>query len=383
MDMPPFPWLKDKPDTFQFHLENDTGDIETYTRKNRLDLGESLLNMRRIYLDTKYWLFVRDVYLNRSQNPLNLEIVNQLRRLRKSGSTICPISFSIFSELMYQSDPVTRNATAEMIDEFSEGTTIRPLSEVFKAELMHLMTRCYNQDSELYEIGQLVWTKVVYVAGGMHLSLKNSPIPPKLALAFQKSMFDFLWSIKLSEMIEIFPLSDGKEQKENIKLSEILTKGKFEHQASEDTFEKLFIDEVAGTLDHLSETIGDYTVEFARRNGAGERVSKEVSTEGGELLKNLIFQGFKEKKIKNEFPTIEISCSLHAAVRLDAKRKFKKGDVVDFHHATLALPYFDIFLTEASLQHLLQTKEIDAEKKYGCKVLSSEQEVLDHLRGLD
>ena len=179
MDMPPFPWLKDKPDTFYFHLENDTGDFETYTRKKRLDLGESLLKLRRIYLDTKYWLYVRDVYLNRSQNPLHVEIVNELRRLRASGSTICPVSYSIFSELLYQSDPVTRNATAEMIDELSGGCTIQPLTVVFKAELMHFMRKNTNPKAELYKVAELLWTKVAFVMGDTFLSFKNSILPKR------------------------------------------------------------------------------------------------------------------------------------------------------------------------------------------------------------
>ncbi|MCR9232511.1 MAG: hypothetical protein NXI29_15980 [bacterium] len=383
MDMPPFPWLKDKPDTFQYHLENDTGDFETYARKKRLDLGESLLKLRRIYLDTKYWLYVRDVYLNRSKNPLHGEIVNELRRLRDSGSTICPVSYSIFSELLYQSDPVTRNATAEMIDELSDGCTIQPLTEVFKTELAHFMTKHTKPDAELYDAAQLVWTKVAFVMGDMFLSLKGSLFSSKQALAIRKTMDDYFWGTKLSEMMQNLPLSDGKAQKEKMELAETLTKGKFEHQKSGDTFKKLFFDELAGTLDYLSEVMGEYTVYLARKNGVTEEISSDDSRTGGKQLANLIFQGFKHNRITAEFPTIEISCSLHAAVRYDKKRKFKKGDDEDFHHATHALPYFDLFLTEASLQHLLRTKEIDAEKKYGCKVLSSEQEVLDCLLNLD
>jgi hypothetical protein len=58
MDLePPFPWMKNKPDTLKHHLENDTGTVFEYTRARRHELGRQLLGMHRIYLDTKYWLY--------------------------------------------------------------------------------------------------------------------------------------------------------------------------------------------------------------------------------------------------------------------------------------------------------------------------------------
>jgi hypothetical protein len=89
------------------------------------------------------------------------------------------------------------------------------------------------------------------------------------------------------------------------------------------------------------------------------------------------------KRITTEFPTVGIPAALHAAVRLDKNRKYKKGDFEDFHHAALAVGYFDVFLTESSLQHLLRSNYLDVEQVYGCTVLSGEQDVLEHLRILN
>ena len=379
---PPFPWMKDKPDTYQFHLNNDTGDFETYVRNKRLDLGESLLKQRRVYLDTKYWIHIRDVYLNRAENSLHKEILDELKRLRSTGSTICPISYSIFSELLYQSDPVTRKATAEMIDELSDDCTIQPLFEVFKRELIHFVTKCTKPNTKLFDISQMVWTKATFVLGDVFLSLENSPLPQKQAVAMQKCMDDLFWSTKLSEMLDALPLSDGKEQANNARLADAITAGKFENQNESDTFDKLFLDEVTGVVDAFADIMGDLMVYLAQERGMSETPSMADALQGGKMLGYLVRAAFEHKKLTTELPTVSIPASLHAAVRLDKKRKFKKGDFEDFHHATLAVPYFDVFLTESSLQHLLRSKDIDAEKKYGCTVLSTAQEVLNHLKTL-
>ncbi|MFI4848977.1 MAG: hypothetical protein ACIAZJ_07775 [Gimesia chilikensis] len=310
MDMSPFPWLKDKPDTFQYHLENDTGDFETYTRKKRLDLGESLLKIRRIYLDTKYWLYVRDVYLNRSKNPLHGEIVNELRRLRDSGSTICPVSYSIFSELLYQSDPVTRNATAEMIDELSDGCTIQPPHEVFRRELIHFVTKMNSEGVELYEIDQMVWTKAVFILGDRFLSLEGSPFSPKHALAIRKTMDDLFWSISLSEILGQWPLSDRNKQESNIELAEALTDGKFEHRKQSGSFEKLFLDEVQGVLDGHRSILGSFAVHLGQKNGLEGNLSKNEISQLGNILGRQLWGGYKYKRISTELPSISIPSSL-------------------------------------------------------------------------
>lgn len=257
---PPFPWMVEKPDTFRYHLDHDTGSFLEYTRTRRLALGKSLLKLRRVYLDTKYWVFVRDVYLNRPQKPIHSEIVKELRRLRYAKSTICPISYSVFNELMYQADPITRTATAKMIDELSDDCTIQPLFEVFKRELHHFISKHAKPNTQLCRVDQLVWTKAAFVMGDVFLSLEETGIPEPQALAMRKAMDDAIWATKLSEMIQALPPDDGRERARISSLAEILTDGKFAHQNDSDSFDSLFLDEVAGIVDALSGICGDLVV---------------------------------------------------------------------------------------------------------------------------
>jgi hypothetical protein len=379
---PPFPWMLEKPDTFRYHLENDTGTFDEYTRRKRLDLGKSLLKLRRIYLDTKYWLYVRDVYLNRPQKPVHADVLNELRRLRSSGSTICPMSYSVLMELLNQSDAKTRSATAAMIDELSDDCTIQPPNEVFRRELFHFVTKFTSLGKPLLDVAHMVWTKASFVLGDVFLSLDGSGITEPRSTAFRKAMDDALWATKLSEMIQALPPNDTTEKPIAEKLAATLTDQKFIHKKDGDTFDKLFLDEIDGIMDVYSDICGDLMVHMARERGIGGEIRANETLASGRMLGKLIHAAFKNGRLTSEFPSISVPAALHAIVRLDQKRKYKSTDFEDFRHAALAVGYCDAFMTESSLHHSLTSKHIDAERNFGCKVLSNEDEVLTYLRRL-
>lgn len=379
---PPFAWMKGKPNTYRYHLENDTGEFLEYTRRKRLNLGASMLKLRRIYLDTKYWIYLRDVHLGRAQKSVHAEILAELRRLKVTGSSVCPVSYSIFEELMTQSDLRTRSATANLIAELSDDCTIQPIFEVFKAELFHFVTKSTKPNSHLYDVSQLVWTKASFVLGDHFLSLNGTGIPDRQALAMRKSMDDFFWEIRFTELIEALPFDDGLNRLRASNLADRLTSGKNQHYKECDTFENLFLVELSGVLDALSDISGELMEHLAAREGISGIPSNQI-LESGKLLGGLIRAAFEHRRLTTEFPTLSVPASLHASVRLDRKRKFKKGDSADFAHAALAVGYFDVFLTDSSLKHLLNSKNIDAEKNYGCIVLSDEEEVLNYLSSIN
>src|SRR2546422_10781019 len=57
-----------------------------------------VLTRKRIYLDTRYWLFLRDAELGRPQKPLHVELLDVLRTRVQSGQLLCPIGDSTFFE---------------------------------------------------------------------------------------------------------------------------------------------------------------------------------------------------------------------------------------------------------------------------------------------
>ena len=95
----------------------------------------------------------------------------------------------------------------------------------------------------------------------------------------------------------------------------------------------------------------------------------------------IISDTLKQKTSRGMLPSFEIRAGVHAAIRSDYNRKYKKGDVDDVNHATVALPYFDYFLTEKSLAHLITTKPLRYDQLFGCTVLSSADALTEALTG--
>src|SRR5688500_947044 len=84
-------------------------------RLNRIaELAGVVLPRKRIYLDTRYWLFLRDADLGRPQKPIHVELLDLLRTGVQSGRLICPIGDSTFFEILKQADADTRLATARL-----------------------------------------------------------------------------------------------------------------------------------------------------------------------------------------------------------------------------------------------------------------------------
>ena len=52
--------------TFDYHFQNPNESPEGYEKRKRLELGRELQSAKKIYLDTKFWLFLRDIRLERS-----------------------------------------------------------------------------------------------------------------------------------------------------------------------------------------------------------------------------------------------------------------------------------------------------------------------------
>lgn len=107
--------------TFDYHFQNPDESPVGYEGRKRLELGRELLSVKKIYLDTKFWLFLRDIRTERKVHEQLSLLLELLRTLVKDGLAICPISADTFIEVFKQTDSITRRATVEIIDELSKG----------------------------------------------------------------------------------------------------------------------------------------------------------------------------------------------------------------------------------------------------------------------
>lgn len=174
--------------------------IEQYSRARQIELGRSLASRRKIYLDARFWIIARDTAQGIRTEPAARKLLHYLRQGVAGGRLVCPISASMFRELMKQPfSPGRRIGTAKLIDEMSLGVSVVPPHVVMGTEILSFVQQARGV-TDLHPMQELIWTKVAYVLGDAYPSLTGLSLTEELTI--QRAFFDHLWNCSLSDMVE-------------------------------------------------------------------------------------------------------------------------------------------------------------------------------------
>lgn len=97
-----------------------------------------------IYLDTNFWVKLRDVELNRNGDADWVSLHARLGSLAKERTISAVISTPQYFELMKQTDPVTRRATAGLMDRLGRGIAFRDPSALMQTQTCAFWRRHFN-----------------------------------------------------------------------------------------------------------------------------------------------------------------------------------------------------------------------------------------------
>lgn len=368
--------------TFNYHRENPNLSLNQYIRSKRIELGESMKTKVKVYLDTKYWIYFRDVFLGRITTGPLVKSYELLESLCKYGLVICPISEDVFYEIIKQEDEETLSASIEVIDKFSLGVSLTSQEERIQAEILHFYYRYTDKDASLYSPGVFAWTKTSQTLGTyMPCNIASSK---QEELVIQKAFFDQMWCTSLQNICSIIGLQGLKDIPKMPDLSMFLNEDAEQCRDKISTFKALFIDEVYLSVEYIADMLADamehiYTKETGKVRSDEEKKDKEQD----KLLVNVVTNIFRLGKEADNFPTLKVGAGIHAAVRVDKKRQFEANDYYDFRHAQAAVPYCDYFFTEKNLRHLLKMNSLSYDKEYSCKIVSKQSEVLKLLMEIE
>lgn len=354
--------------------------IERHSRARQVELGQSLATRRKIYLDTRFWIIVRDTALGVRTEPAARKLLHHLRRGVVGGRLVCPISASMFLELLKQPySPGRRIGTAQLIDELSLGVSMIPPRIVMGTEIHSFLLKAKG-DADLYPMQDLVWTKVAYVLGDTYPSFTQ--LSPAEELAIQKAFFDHLWDCSLSKMVETIgdhiPPSDGFAE-----LSRETNEKNAQYKDKLRSFAQTYDIELRGAIEVAGAIAANVVHQLAEKE-AGRELSPTPDERANSvnMCRNLLYHAFKKPETKDALRCLHIGASIHAAMRWNKNRKFKPNDHYDFEHATAALGYCDAFLTEGPLHDLVARPQVDLEAVNGCRVFSDVEAAADHVRKL-
>lgn len=364
--------------TLQCHLASPDVTLTTHVRHCHVALAEELRARRIIYLDTKYWIILRDVVAGvRTADP-EIELLGVLRGLVSTGKAFCPVSESTFAEVLKQSDERTRIATAKIIDELSLGVALIPFEQRVAMELRAFI---YGQCRDLGAPDplRLPWTKLSYVLGVMHPH--ETAFDASTELAIQKAFFDHMWSLSLSQMIDTL---SGKMMPpdRHPRLAEQLNAGNAKHAGELRSFQQTYAIEAQGA----AEVYASMAVEITRdlqmfATGTAPSTTGNTAEAGAvRFWTKLLSMVLGHEEHRSALPSLQINTCLHASVRWNKAQQFKANDFEDFRHACSALAYCDLFLTERRLMAMITAKNLALDCQYDCKVAAAIPDALALLR---
>ncbi len=331
--------------------------LSEYINTSRIKFGLEACSMPRIYLDTKYWIMLRDSCMSVNKDPDIKEIMERLSHLVNQNKIICPISPSIFFEILKQSDPDTKLATAKIVDSLSRGFTIINHYDILKNELIYF-GKILKGEKISFEAHKItLWRKVGTILGDDNFIIKNT------SLKIKKTFYDLLYKINFSDIIEILNSSPQQYNYDDELLSKKLNDGKISHEHENTSFKLLLAQELLSSVLGILEIFKD---------------DKEIISELSNFQSNIDFKDID--KIFKQIPAFYSYASIHSAIRFDKKRNYKPNDFMDFIHAATAIPYYNIFLTENSLKHLLTTRPLKLDKEFKIEIYSYPNEANSFLK---
>lgn len=363
--------------TFDEHRQNPGVSLAKHVHRRHVELTQSLSDRQAIYLDTKFWVILRDTVLGTRVTEESRTLLALLRQKVACGKGFCPISETTFMELLKQRDSRTILATSQLIDELSLGLSLIPFDERVAMELSCFIHR-FHPEPVPASPPRMPWTKLAFVLGAMHPT--NTPFDPATELVLQKAFFDHMWDQSLTEMIEVLGASRPPQSLSFDSLADRLNLGNARHLSELRSYEHTYKLEAVGAADVFAETAAGIAHNFIESaTGQSEPKEGEHWREHVRIWRNVMAKTLMHATERRSLPTLHVSTCMHANLRWQKLEKFEANDFPDFHHATAALVYCQIFLTERGLKARVTTKNASLDKVYACAVAASVPEAIDLL----
>lgn len=362
------------------HLASPNISLERHVLDRQVSLAHELESREAIYLDIKFWLILRDSHFKSNADVGARELLELLQTLVAEGKAFCPISETTFIELLKQSDPITRAATADLIDKLSLGVALVPFDARVQMEMEAHFDALGGRAGRPPAMHR-VWAKLSSVLGFFHPT--ETGFDASTELAIQKAFFDHLWTVPLSEMVQTIGSNLPPGQDRYDLLATQLNRENAVHAAGLRSFQQTYAIELMGALDVFSPLAAEIVWRI-KEKATGRRMSREGAEWSNYVLemRTYLAGALKTNAVKDALRTLHIHTSLHASLRWNKTQQFDGNDFHDFHHAAAAIGYCDVFLTERGLRSMVTASHVALDRRYGCKVVAQVSEAIDLLRQL-
>ena len=355
-------------------------DREAQVKALSVELGQWLEARTAIYLDTCFWIHLRDAQRG-ALGVRGAELLGRAKAAVASGAAIFPISDMTLFEVLKQT-PTSRGETAGLIAELSQGVAIVDSRRRMATEVCHLIkTGRPGLDPTLFHPPHhLVWTRGMGVMGIDCPSVPGMPV--QVALGLQRRYIEHLWrSVGPDQILAAF---EGFEDDDFQSIVVDLNHGAATHSGDLDSFKTAYAAEAAGVADLVGDMAMDIVSDEAASAGAAMPSPGSTSwTESRGRWCALITAALRKgPKPRRRLRTLHAFAALHAAFRWNKGQKFEVNDLYDFEHAAGALAYCQMFFTERPLHHMITAGNVGLDRLFDCKVIHGLPAAVSALAGL-
>lgn len=352
--------------------------IKEFYDKFRIELGEQVLKKHVIYLDIKFWIHMRDASLGTTSNKVHTEIYDRLKLLSQNNLIICPLSESLFQELINIGDENKRLQTAAIMDELSQQISFISPLEIAGQELICFMRNCKNkaQGKTSFNPAKYVWTKIALVdhtpkydenfsvADNEHIQVEF------LKFLSKHTLVEILGRIKTPSLYDktsmVKKLNIEKDQNLDFK-----------------TFQEVFMDEIEGMLYVIQNDITEVMkFLYFQETGKKPTASEIEKFNSDKNIQKIIYTHFKLGKGGTKFPYTHIQAAIYAFIRWNKSQRFKENDLADISHATWGLSYCNAFFTERKLASWISNPPLSLQEIYSTVVLYKEEDIINYLKNI-
>ncbi len=367
-----------------YHDSNDPEtSLETHVDSERLALSKRLATRAKIYLDTNYWILLRNVKLGRVTEVKSIALYELLRELVASSKIVCPVSASNLFEVLRQQDIHTRITTAQVMDDFSCGIGLRSHFDRATDDFVRAIYRISNFE---YANWRIDFDYISHLLGFIPLLVDRSELVVGSPLAYAKASYDMGTFTTLEDMLpgldadspetlSRLPSQESWVNEMNQYKSTLKGKNYNETQISE------FLGGLKASLRRLNAAMmRTYQIDFGRYPTPTE---SELVSGKLQLVLDQLCRLFAAKKLSTALlPQIHIQASIFAKVLTESTREVSKTDFDDVWHATDALPSCQLFFTENYLCHLLTHPPTNLARDFDATVVAKQEDALAELKKL-
>jgi hypothetical protein len=309
-------------------------------------------------MDTRFWIKLREVHLKRSDDGDVASLLSVLKKKTSSQVIVCPISANTFHELLRQQDPITRRATAQLVDELSKGVCLFPREDRVGLEMTYWTYLYLGYKNPCFDLEHKVWTKLAFAFGVEYPYQTGFDQSDERAI--QKSFFDRMWTLPFYKAVDTIyektcPGEGPDEKAEYDAIATGINKWNKDRANNLNSFPKVYQEEFLELIKSVVPVSAEILKKSrAKTTGKHESIKREFGCDAEKHFLSVLSTELKNNDLRLTLRTTHIGAMCLAAIRWYRNRRLTGNDIHDFQHAEAALAYCNMFLTEKPLATLLQ-----------------------------